>query len=158
MGVLGFWQFASTTLLEPSGSCAPPMEVLRLGCSTAKRASSAGRPVVDNRGARRPRGLHGVGVSLGLLMSQARWVEISICRAVLLQTIRSSRSCRSWATGSAAHPSWVTVCVLVSLFPIITSTRSREVGRAWPARPAGAYWPGGGSACCGCRCPPRCLR
>ncbi|MFC7483263.1 hypothetical protein ACFQX7_29195 [Luedemannella flava] len=106
VGVLGFWQFASTTLLEPGERflLPPPMEVLRLGLfdPAAREQLLAGlwsTTVVALVGLAVSMV---VGVSLGLLMSQARWVEISIYRTrCCCRRSRSSRSCRSWATGSA---------------------------------------------------------
>ncbi|WP_344130648.1 ABC transporter permease [Luedemannella flava] len=128
VGVLGFWQFASTTLLEPGERflLPPPMEVLRLGLfdPAAREQLLAGlwsTTVVALVGLAVSMV---VGVSLGLLMSQARWVEISIYPyAVLLQTIPILAVVSQLGYWFGYDfTSRVTVCVLVSLFPIITST------------------------------------
>jgi NitT/TauT family transport system permease protein len=138
VGVVGVWHFVSEQVLGPGERflLPPPQDVVRLGLldAAARDQILAGlwsTTVVALAGLAVSVAL---GVTLGLLMSQARWVELSLYPyAVLLQTIPilAVVSQLGYWFGYS-FTSRVLVCVLVSLFPIITNTlfgvRSVEPG------------------------------
>ncbi len=128
VGVLGLWSLASHLLLDADRRflLPPPEDVLRHGVlDTASFAE-----ILDALWSTTRVALVGLaiamalGVALAIVMSQARWVEHSIYPyAIALQTIPilAVVPLLGFWFGFDFR-SRVIVCVLVSLFPIITNT------------------------------------
>jgi ABC-type nitrate/sulfonate/bicarbonate transport system permease component len=126
--VLGLWTYASDHLIDPSSRflLPSPLEVLKVGVldwhnlgeilsalwkTTSVALTGLAISMV-------------IGVALGILMSQARWVEYSVYPyAVALQTIPILAMVPLFGFWFGFDfQSRVIVCVLVPLFPIITNT------------------------------------
>jgi NitT/TauT family transport system permease protein len=138
-GVLGLWAFTSHMLLDPDRRflLPSPEEVVKKGLLQADSFDEMiGALLSTSRVA-----LVGllisivIGVLLGILMNQARWLEFSIYPyAVALQTIPILAVVPLLGFWFGFDfKSRVTVCVLVSLFPLITNTlyglKSVDVGQ-----------------------------
>jgi NitT/TauT family transport system permease protein len=127
-GVLGAWSFTSRVLLDPDRRflLPPPESVLAnglfngtdlpemlhaLSCTTEVALVGLALAIV-------------IGVFVGIMMSQARWVEYSIYPyAIILQTIPILAVVPLLGYWFGYDfKSRVIVCVLVSLFPLITNT------------------------------------
>jgi NitT/TauT family transport system permease protein len=128
LGVLGLWSFASKALLDPDRRflLPPPEDVLKKGLLDPESfAEIAGALWSTTRVALVGLGLSiAIGVLLAIVMSQARWVEHSIYPyAVVLQTIPILAVVPLLGFWFGFDfESRVIVCVLVSLFPLITNT------------------------------------
>jgi NitT/TauT family transport system permease protein len=126
--VLGLWTYASDHLIDPSTRflLPPPVAVLKVGVLdwhnlgeilsalwTTTRVALIGLAISMV-----------IGVALGILMSQARWLEYSVYPyAVALQTIPILAMVPLFGFWFGFDfQSRVIVCVLVPLFPIVTNT------------------------------------
>jgi NitT/TauT family transport system permease protein len=127
-GVLGAWSFVSHVLLDPDRRflLPPPESVLARGLFQANDVQEMLSALLSTAEV----ALVGlllaivIGVSLGVLMSQARWLEYSIYPyAIVLQTIPilAVVPLLGYWFGFDFQ-SRVVVCVLVSLFPLVTNT------------------------------------
>lgn len=138
IGVLVLWTLASRLLLDPDRRflLPPPDEVLRKGVLEGANLAE----VLDALWSTTRVALVGLaiamvlGVTLAIVMSQARWVEYSVYPyAIVLQTIPILAVVPLLGFWFGFDfQSRVIVCVLVSLFPMITNTlyglKSVEVG------------------------------
>jgi NitT/TauT family transport system permease protein len=138
VGVLVLWTLASRLLLDPDRRflLPPPDEVLRKGVLEGANLAE----VLDALWSTTRVALVGLaiamvlGVALAIVMSQARWVEYSVYPyAIALQTIPILAVVPLLGFWFGFDfQSRVIVCVLVSLFPMITNTlyglKSVEVG------------------------------
>jgi NitT/TauT family transport system permease protein len=125
---LGSWWYASEHLLDVSSRflLPPPQEVLKVGVLDQGNFGE----ILDSLWKTTRVALTGlalsivIGVALGILMSQARWVEFSVYPyAVVLQTIPILAMVPLFGFWFGFDfRSRVIVCVLVPLFPIITNT------------------------------------
>jgi NitT/TauT family transport system permease protein len=138
VGVLALWSLASHTLLDADRRflLPPPDEVLRRGLFDGANLAE----LVEALWSTTRVALVGLaiamtlGVVLAVVMSQARWVEYSVYPyAIVLQTIPILAVVPLLGFWFGFDfESRVIVCVLVSLFPVITNTlyglKSVEVG------------------------------
>jgi NitT/TauT family transport system permease protein len=138
IGVLVLWTLASRLLLDPDRRflLPPPDEVLRKGVLEGANLAE----VLDALWSTTRVALVGLaismllGVALAIVMSQARWIEYSVYPyAIALQTIPILAVVPLLGFWFGYDfQSRVIVCVLVSLFPMITNTlyglKSVEVG------------------------------
>lgn len=138
IGVLVLWTLASRLLLDPDRRflLPPPDEVLRKGVLEGANLAE----VLDALWSTTRVALVGLaismvlGVALAIVMSQARWIEYSVYPyAIVLQTIPILAVVPLLGFWFGFDfQSRVIVCVLVSLFPMITNTlyglKSVEVG------------------------------
>ena len=138
VGVLVLWTLASRLLLDPDRRflLPPPDEVLRKGVLEGANLAE----VLDALWSTTRVALVGLaiamvlGVALAIVMSQARWVEYSVYPyAIVLQTIPILAVVPLLGFWFGFDfQSRVIVCVLVSLFPMITNTlyglKSVDVG------------------------------
>ncbi len=126
--VVGAWFFVSYVLLKPSRRflLPPPQQVIRVGflqwrnfheilsgLALTARAAAIGFSIATV-----------IGMTLAVLMSQAKWIERSIYPyAVILQTIPilAIVPVIGFAFGFNFR-SRVLVCILIALFPIMTNT------------------------------------
>lgn len=125
---LGAWLFASEVLLDPSRRflLPPPQRVIREGLLNSDNL----REIASALGSTALVAVTGlfcsivIGVTLGIVMSQARWMEYSIYPyAIVLQTIPILAVVPLLGFWFGFDfSSRVIVCVLVSLFPLITNT------------------------------------
>jgi NitT/TauT family transport system permease protein len=128
VGVLLLWSLASRVLLDADRRflLPPPEEVLRKGLlDGANLAELLGALWSTTRVALVGLGIAMVlGVALAIVMSQARWVEYSLYPyAIVLQTIPILAVVPLLGFWFGFDfGSRVIVCVLVSLFPLITNT------------------------------------
>jgi NitT/TauT family transport system permease protein len=126
--VLGLWTYASDHLIDPSSRflLPSPLEVLKVGVLDSHNLGEILSALWKTTSV----ALTGlaismvIGVALGILMSQARWVEYSVYPyAVALQTIPILAMVPLFGFWFGFDfQSRVIVCVLVPLFPIITNT------------------------------------
>lgn len=126
--VLALWSFASKVLLDPDRRflLPPPEDVLRKGILDSANLAE----ILVALGSTTRVALVGlaisiaIGVVLAIVMSQARWVEYSVYPyAVVLQTIPILAVVPLLGFWFGFDfQSRVIVCVLVSLFPLITNT------------------------------------
>jgi NitT/TauT family transport system permease protein len=122
------WSLTSLLLLDPSRRflLPPPHRVLAEGVLNGEHLGE----IIRALGSTTEVALMGlalsmlIGVSLGIVMNQARWLEYSIYPyAVVLQTIPILAMVPLLGFWFGFdRPSRVIVCVLVSLFPMITNT------------------------------------
>jgi NitT/TauT family transport system permease protein len=128
MAALGTWSFASRVLLDPDRRflLPPPEDVVRKGLLNSNDIGE----MLHALGSTTEVALVGlafsivIGITLAILMSQAAWVEYSIYPyAVVLQTIPILAVVPLLGFWFGFDfQSRVIVCVLVSLFPLITNT------------------------------------
>jgi NitT/TauT family transport system permease protein len=128
VGVLVLWSLASRLLLDPDRRflLPPPEDVLRKGVLDGANLAE----LLDALWSTTQVALVGLaismvlGVALAIIMSQARWVESSIYPyAIVLQTIPILAVVPLLGFWFGYDfKSRVVVCVLVSLFPLITNT------------------------------------
>jgi NitT/TauT family transport system permease protein len=128
LAVLALWSLASRLLLDPGRRflLPPPDEVLRKGVLEGANLTE----VLDALWSTTRVALVGLaiamvlGVALAIVMSQARWVEYSVYPyAIALQTIPILAVVPLLGFWFGFDfQSRVIVCVLVSLFPMITNT------------------------------------
>jgi NitT/TauT family transport system permease protein len=126
--VLGLWTYASDHLIDPTSRflLPPPLSVLKVGLLDWQNLSE----ILSALWTTTSVALTGlaismvIGVALGILMSQARWVEYSVYPyAVALQTIPILAVVPLFGFWFGFDfKSRVIVCVLIPLFPIITNT------------------------------------
>jgi NitT/TauT family transport system permease protein len=122
------WLLISQVLLDPSRRflLPPPQRVLSEGLLNAAHVGEIALALASTTEV----ALVGlglsmlIGVSLGIVMSQARWLEYSIYPyAIVLQTIPILAMVPLLGFWFGFDlPSRIIVCVLVSLFPMITNT------------------------------------
>jgi NitT/TauT family transport system permease protein len=127
-GMLGSWSFASHVLLDPERRflLPPPESVIARGLLEGSSLSEMSSALLSTSEVALVGLLTAIvlGVSVGIAMSQARWVEYSIYPyAIVLQTIPilAVVPLLGYWFGFDFR-SRVVVCVLVSLFPLITNT------------------------------------
>lgn len=127
-GMLGSWSFVSHVLLDPERRflLPPPESVIARGLLEGSALSEMLSALLSTSEVALVGLLLAIvlGVSIGIAMSQARWVEYSIYPyAIVLQTIPilAVVPLLGYWFGFDFQ-SRVVVCVLVSLFPLITNT------------------------------------
>jgi NitT/TauT family transport system permease protein len=127
-GVLALWSFASHVLLDPERQflLPPPESVLTRGLLQGGELQEMLSALLSTAQVAVVGLVIAIvlGVSVGILMSQARWIEYSIYPyAIVLQTIPilAVVPLLGYWFGFDFQ-SRVVVCVLVSLFPLVTNT------------------------------------
>jgi NitT/TauT family transport system permease protein len=128
LAALGAWLFVSDVVLDPARRflLPPPQDVLANGLFNADALSEL-LPALWSTARIALVGFAiaaALGVCLGIVMSQARWVEFSLYPyAILLQTIPILAIVPLLGFWFGFDfMSRIIVCVLVSLFPVITNT------------------------------------